>query len=340
MRSIRRFSGFSLTPSIAPGGRPTELLPHCLVAETTTAKPNAGQSTWSGEIQHVSAEPAAVAARRVERNRPSAKCVNDHVRCPATVAAIALTAVLAGCGTAQGEEIWQATPPDGTRWVGWGQVVVAVPEWWTTGETRCLTPVEDTVYFDPSAIAECTDRPPAGVVREVSALAMLDGTSGYGEFQIRGMRSTGDVAGREVLELDGCDDWFPEVCRRMFAVPSEGVVFAVTIAEPGDGSYEEIRSSLRVLPDNKTTVPLRTTDGWTPAWGAEPRAVDALAKALERAGLRVEIETVTRTGEDSAGLVADLPPGSLLEVSPELGSVIDVGGTVTITVAGDSTTSG
>lgn len=253
--------------------------------------------------------------------------------------AVALTAVLAGCGTAQGEGVWQAAPPDGTRWVGWGQVVVAVPEWWTTGETRCLTPVEDTVYFDPSAIADCTDAPPPGVVQEVSALAVLDGTRGNAEFQIRGMRSTGEVAGREVLELEGCDDWFPGVCRRMFAVPSEGVVFAVTIAEPGDGSYEEIRDSLRVLPESKTTVPLRTADGWTPTWGAEPRAVDALVKALGQARLQVEIVTADRTGEDSAGLVADLPTGALLEVSPELGSVIDVGGTVTITVAGDSGTS-
>ena len=27
-------------------------------------------------------------------------------------------------------------PADGTRWVGLGRVVVAVPEWWTTGETQ------------------------------------------------------------------------------------------------------------------------------------------------------------------------------------------------------------
>lgn len=277
---------------------------------------------------------------RGERNRGPAQCVNDHVRCLRSVLAVALGAVLAACGTAQGEDVWQATPPEDTRWVGWGQVVVAVPEWWTTGETRCLTPVEDTVYFDPSAIAECTDAPPAGVVQEVSALAILDGTSGYGELQTRGMRSIGEVAGREVLERKGCEGWFKGVCRRMFAVPSEGVVFAVTIAEAGDGSYQEIRDSLRMLPDSMTTVPLRTADGWTPAWGAEPRAVDALESSLRAAGLRVEIVTAERTGEDAADLVADLPPGTLLEVTPELGSVIDVGGTVTLTVAGDPARSG
>ena len=283
--------------------------------------------------------PSHGPARRVERNRTPTRCVNDHVRCLPTLAAVALTAVISGCGTAQGEAVWQATPPEDTRWVGLGQVVVAVPEWWTTGETQCLAPVEDTVYFDQAAVADCADAPSAGVVREVSALAVLDGTQGYGELQIRGMRAIGEVGDHEVLEREGCEEWFEGVCRRMFAVPAEGVVFAVTIAEAADGSYEEIRDSLRVLPEDMTTVPLRTADGWTPSWGAEPRAVEALAVALDRAGLRVQIVTADRTGEDSAGLVADLPPGALLDVSPDLGSVIDVGGTVTITVAGESAAS-
>ena len=45
-------------------------------------------------------------------------------------------------------------PPDGTRWVGLDRVVVAVPDWWTTGETQCLAPVETTVYFDSAAQAD------------------------------------------------------------------------------------------------------------------------------------------------------------------------------------------
>ena len=218
--------------------------------------------------------------------------------------------------------------------MGYGQLVVAVPEWWTTGETRCLAPVEDTVYFDPAAVADCADGPSPDAVREVSALAVLDGTQGYGERQIRGMRPIGDVDGHEVLELDGCERWFGGVCRRMFAVPSMGVVFAVTIAEDGDGSYEEIRDSLSVLPDSLTTVPLSTADGWTPSWGAQPRTVAALEDAIEEAGLRVELVTAERPKSDSAGLAADLPAGSLLRVRPGLGSVVDVGGAVTITVAG------
>jgi hypothetical protein len=225
-------------------------------------------------------------------------------------------------------------PPAGTRWVGAGGAVVAVPDWWTTGETRCFAPVEDTVYFDLSATAECSDAPAPAAVREVSALAVLDAKSGYGEYEVRTMQPVGEVAGREVLEREDCEGWFDGVCRRLFAVPSQGVVFAVTIAEEGDGSYEEIRDSLRILPDTLTTVPLATSGGWTPAWGAEPRVTDSLVDALQNAGLRVEIETAKQRQEDDTALYASLPAGSLLGTSPELGSVIDVGGTVTVTVAG------
>lgn len=211
-----------------------------------------------------------------------------------------------------------------------GRVVVAVTDWWTTGETQCHAPNEDTVYFDPAVTADCVDEP---TVREVSALAVLDATSGYGENEVRTMQPIGEVAGRQVLERETCEGWFDGVCRRLFAVPSEGVVFAVTIAEQGDGNYEEIRDSLRILPENLTTIPLATRDGWTPTWGAEPQVADALVSSLEDAGLHVEVETAERPKDEDAFDYASLPKGSLLDVSPELGSVIDVGGTVTVTVA-------
>lgn len=247
------------------------------------------------------------------------------------IGALVGSVLLSGCTDDAAASV--PAPPDGTRWVGMGQVVVAVPDWWTTGETRCLAPVEDTVYFDSSAIADCGNPPSPNLVREVSALAVLDGTGGYGEFQIRDMRSMGEVDGHEVLELDGCERWFKGVCRRLFAVPSEGIVFAVTIAEEGDGSYEEIRDSLRILPDGQTTVPLEIGSGWTPTWGAEPDITAVLVRSLEDADLNVEVETAERS-EDEPGLDAGLPEGSLLGLSPELGSVIDVGGAVTVTVAG------
>lgn len=259
------------------------------------------------------------------------------------ITALVVLGFLTGCGQSAGDSASSIpapsipSPPAGMRWVGLGQVVVAVPDEWTTGETRCYAPVGDTVYFDQAAQAGCVDAPAAPAVQEVSALAVLDADSGYGEMVTRTMTSIGEVSGREVLEREDCEEWFDGVCRRLFAVPSEGVVFAVMIAEAGNGNYEKIRDSLRVLPDNLTTIPLATSAGWTPARGAEPRVTDDLVVTLENAGLRVEIETAERSEDDDGKAdYASLPKGSLLDVSPELGSVIEVGGTVAVTIAGRS----
>jgi hypothetical protein len=224
-------------------------------------------------------------------------------------------------------------PPAGMRWVGMDDVVVAVPEWWTTGDTQCLAPVEDTVYFDQAAQADCDDPADPATVRKVSALAVFDGTCCYGELQIRSMEPVGEADGHEVVELAGCEEWFKGVCRRFFAVPDEGVVFAVTIADEGDGDYEAIRDSVRILPDGLTTVPLKVDYGFTPGWGLEPSLVDEVVREVEQAGLRVEVRTVTPE-QSRTGLAADLPPGSLLGISPSPGSVIEDGGRVTITVLG------
>jgi hypothetical protein len=58
------------------------------------------------------------------------------------VVAALLLASVSGCSDDRAPDA-----PEGTRWVGSGRVVVAVPDWWSTGETRCLLPVEDTVYW-------------------------------------------------------------------------------------------------------------------------------------------------------------------------------------------------
>ena len=217
----------------------------------------------------------------------------------AGAAALALVAIVGAVAVRQavfdgddGDAATQVIPnaPDGTRYVGAGQAVVAVPEWWTTGETQCLTPVETTVAWFSGAVADCQDPAPPGVVREVSFLEVMDATSGYGEHMMSTMEPIDPVDGVEVLEAVGCNDWYAGTCRRLFAVPSEGVAFAVTLADAQDGDYETIRDSLRILPDGVTTVPLDAGfGGYTPAWGDEPAVVPSLVQKIEAAGLRAEI---------------------------------------------------
>jgi hypothetical protein len=232
---------------------------------------------------------------------------------------VALLLPLTACAADPGDDGgWWADPPEGLRWVGHDGVVVAVPDLWTTGETQCGAPVEDTVYFDSGAIVDCADPDHAAASDEVSSLAVLDNDSDRYDEQ----------------DLDGdCEEWFTGVCRRLFTVPGTDVVFAVTIDEEGDGDFEEIHDSARKLPDRVTTVPLAIggAGGWTPAWGAEPAVVRDLTRAIEEAGLEVRLE---HREPDPSGDVADLPPGSLLDVEPAFGTPVEEGDTVTIEVMG------
>ncbi len=258
------------------------------------------------------------------------------MRAVAAAALLVLSTLPTGCGNDTATETTAVPdPPKGMRWVGMNDVVVAVPDWWTTGETRCGAPLEDTVYFDNTATYDCQDPVSATEVAEVSSLAVIDASRGTGEYLTRGMKSSGEVAGREILELPGCNEWFEGVCRRLFAVPAAGVLFAVSISDPDDADYEEIRDSVRMLPSGLTTVPLATAaDGWTPAWGAEPEFADQISERIEASGLVLRRQEVTPKKLD-ASLGADLPAGSLLDIEPSLGSVVEEGATVTITVLAD-----
>jgi hypothetical protein len=229
---------------------------------------------------------------------------------------VALLLPLTACSDDGGE--WWADPPEGTRWVGYAGAVVAVPDWWSTGDTQCGAPVEDTVYFDNGAIYDCANPADPATVREVSSLAVLRDNGRYAADDLDG----------------GCEEWFEGVCRRLFAVAGTDTIFAVTLAEEGDGDFAEIRESARALPEGVTTVPLAVAAGWTPSWGAEPEAVRDLAAAIEAAGLEAEVEPVE---PDPDGDVADLAPGSLLDVEPPLGTPVADGSTVVLKVMGGGT---
>lgn len=264
--------------------------------------------------------------------------------------ALLLTALLTGCGALVSDPADPAAdpatnpatdPPAGdVRWVGARGVAVAVPDWWTTGETRCLKPVETTVYAESGAMTDCAEPEPTDAeLDEVSSLAVIDLTSGLGQALVARMRPAGEVDGREVLELEGCDPQLPGRCRRVFAVPSEDVAFGVVIADSGDGSHRAIRESLRVLPDGTTTVPIAWDDDlWvTPSYGSPPEVVGRYQRALEAAGLEVRVEVAPLPGEGdvAGGTVSDLPPGSLLGVEPQPGTPVDLGSVVTVTVMPD-----
>lgn len=246
---------------------------------------------------------------------------------------LAALLLLTACGSgSSGTDTALPDPPDGTRWVGHDGVVVAVADWWSTGETQCLAPVEDTVYFDSGAMADCPDPADPATVREVSALAVLDGSSGYGEKLLGEM----EPVGGGILERPGCEEWFPGVCRRVFALEGTDVVFALTIVGSEDGDHDAIRDSVRPLPAGFTTVPIAVGQfPRTPAWGDRPAVAKEYIAALEAAGLSAEV-TYLDVERGGVGDPASFPRGHLLEVDPTPGTPIEEGGTVAITLMGEN----
>lgn len=253
---------------------------------------------------------------------------------PRLLCALLLTLpLLAACGGDDTDRPGGDSAPAGTRWVGAAGVVVAVPDWWTTGETQCGAPVEDTVYADAAAQVDCEDPDVPATIQEVAALAVLDATSGYGAEQLRTMVP---VAGRpDLVERPGCEQWYDGVCRHLFALRGSDVVLAVTVTDDSGTTWAAVRDSARAVPAGRTTVPISLAGTWaSPTWGEPPPAADAMTDALQAAGLRVE--TVTAEREDDGGDYGSFQPGSLLAVEPAPGTLVADGSTVTLTVSGRS----
>jgi hypothetical protein len=218
--------------------------------------------------------------------------------------------------------------PDGTRLVGMGRAVVAVPSSWSTGETRCLKPVGDTVYAESGAMTDCSDEPTPDELSAASSLAVSSGENNYGFVRMDDMAPAGTVDGADVLEAEvvcRADD-LPPACSQEFAVPSEMVAFRVTVSGvDAEAGVVAIRASLRILPEGYTAVPLSFGQFGDTPWKGMPAAyVEKLAVAIERAGLRVRLVEEYRDG---------MTTGSYLYAEPALGTPLEVGATVTLTVS-------
>jgi hypothetical protein len=79
------------------------------------------------------------------------------------VAGIALVPRLASDSPDPAPADGMPVPPDGMRWVGYGQVVFAVPETWTTGDAPCNLPQSNTVWIHiPGDFSVCEEPPRYG----------------------------------------------------------------------------------------------------------------------------------------------------------------------------------
>jgi len=237
-------------------------------------------------------------------------------RTPLRTAVVAATLALAACsggdpGTAPpevpaprpslaeaGTEL--SEPPDGTRWVGAGRLVVAVPADWPTEVGPCGVPEDGVVHVATDARAtRCAAPLGAG-----TGVVVTDWSTGSLQ-PVRGR--TVDVGGVEVRRSFGCADSAGAGCSAEAGSAAAGAV--VRASAPGLGLPRRIVDTLTLLPDGWVTVP--PIELGTPVARAE--------RTLERSGLAARLPQVdwphyATSTVPPAG--TPVPVGSTVEVLP------------------------
>lgn len=205
-------------------------------------------------------------------------------------------------------------PPAGYRYVGIGDVVIAVPETWGTNEIECSTPQEDTVVIDQAVTCLALVPRPADVE---SVSIQTYGTNIGGGIAPRGGHIDGERAyWTPVVTEDG-------LTSGAVTLRDGKITFvAESSSEDGRTIVEDLLAGITIL-ENHTTVPgfedIALRRGPTPA----PPMIDTYTTMLENLGLAVEVVT------GKSGL-----KGTVLSTDPAVGSVVAPGDTVTVTVAG------
>ncbi|CAI9412184.1 PASTA domain-containing protein [Nocardioides sp. T2.26MG-1] len=203
------------------------------------------------------------------------------------------------------------SPPDGYRYVGAGDVVAAVPESWGTNRTDCGTPVEDTVVIDQGVTCMALVPRPA----DVDSLTVLTG-SAAGDTQDW---EHVDVAGEPALRSQITDEDGRVI--QSVLVSGRNVMF-VAESSSADGAdvVDGILDSLTVLREH-TTVPAFQDLAFRR--GGDPM-VEEYAARLADLGLRTQVSERNGKGFDA---------GTVLDVTPGVGSVVSPGDTVRVVVA-------
>jgi hypothetical protein len=195
-------------------------------------------------------------------------------------------------------------PAPGTRYVGRGNVVVAVPQSWETfTQSVCARPRVDFVAFE-----------------QVYTGYRCPFIEGARELQLTGVTigSTGYAPGKESLGVS-CRTSRPPQCGASIHVPDGGVSFRLEgYANESPDLLEAVFESVTILPPGWTTVPYVETEN-----RGLPTKRDVRA-ALEAAGFQVDVEPASAVGTYVGAVVGTVPAA---------GEVVAEGGTVTLRVA-------
>lgn len=199
-------------------------------------------------------------------------------------------------------------PPPGRRWVGAGDVVVAVPRHWGTVTEVCAEPQGDTVFLAgrTSTTVDCPTTPTSGVT-SLTIATVRSGAISLG----RRVDLGAEVNGIRVLHSGmRCPASSSGPCDVTVTVPGSDAVFKLVVRgrEP-QVLVDRVLGSLTRLPSGQTTVPLVE-------YGTEVADAHEL---LRRAGLVGESPDVDF-------------PHYITGTKPTAGTVVEVGQTVEMTI--------
>ncbi len=200
--------------------------------------------------------------------------------------------------------------PSGSRIVGMGRVVVTVPEGWATEIGGCVDlPLRDTVFFPAKVMLTCADaRPP-----DTSSLRFYDSNSPSIEGLVAEAEPAGSVNGLAVARIP--TEVSGGIAEGVLVIPSESLL--VWVDSPKPETVDEVLASVTLLPEGFVAVP--SAEGPWPA----------TREKIEEVGLAVAAVEERRSR---------WPGGKLIQTRPAVGTVVSVGSTVTLVVAGEGKT--
>jgi hypothetical protein len=248
-----------------------------------------------------------------------------------TAGLTALTAIAVGAVIAGSNLLTSATPntpvtsptpapttaapvPPALRLVAFGHAAISVPAAWPLNKSQCGTPQQDTIQIDdPTQAQFCMSYRPKGVE----------------SVQLTGAPPSLDYHADETILIDGVraerqrtrciDGWQgTRVCMGTVGIPSLKVWFYAESSTSG-AEVDRILSRIQILPDRSGVPSYRSVRG--PALGS---LASNYAPLLAAADLKVQYKQVKSPS---------YPSGTILGVSPAVGTVLPVGSTVTVTVA-------
>lgn len=261
--------------------------------------------------------------RAVRRRRRRAAIVGTVAATALVVGGGAVAAQMVDTGTGTDTDTGQETTvaqaveaPEGTRLVGLGRVVVAVPEDWAANPTLCnrIDSRRPRIIFYSPASGDCADP----TRRDESSIAVSSMEPPDGPASTVSPSAAGPVEGYSTLNSGQTCIPDREQCLASFGIRDLNAWFTVRVPESDTDTIDQIRDSLTVLPDGYTTVP--GVPGAT-----EEREVTA---ALREAGLAVEVQHTTCP--PNAGCL-----GGVSDINPAVGTVLPAGSTITVTALSD-----